>query len=90
MQVSAYSQADILILGRLAKLSFVGIWTILCCKGNEQETPTSMLCITRFGKLHTFGVGFAYYLQQAVQSRNKIIAKFPRLLFYTFTTIAWG
>ena len=52
MLVSAYSQADILILGRLAQLSFVGIWTILCCKGNEQETPTSMVDNPVLGMLY--------------------------------------
>ena len=65
MQVSAYSQADILILGRLAKLSSTEIWKILSPEDCEQETSTSMILCTH-GHIISSGVDFAYYLGQAI------------------------
>ena len=36
-------KGHILVKGRLAKLSPIGIWTILSCEGNEQEASASMV-----------------------------------------------
>ena len=44
------------------------------------KTPAPLVYTPFKGTLYQFGVGFAYYSQQAVQSQNEVIGQFPRLI----------
>ena len=48
------------------------------------KTPTPLVYTPFKGTLYQFGVGFAYYSQQAVQSQNEVIGQFPHLILFCF------
>ena len=51
------------------------------------KTPAPLVYTPFKGTLYQFGVGFAYYSQQAVQSQNEVIGQFPRLILFC---LLWG
>ena len=78
-----FTGTDILVLGRLANLSLIGIWTILTVRIMSKKRPRLWYLYTLNGHIISFGVGFAYYSQHGSpepQRNNKL--KFPRLMFY--------
>ena len=54
---------DILVKGRLAILSLIGIWTILTVRIMSKKRPRLWYLYTFNGHIISFGVGFAYYLR---------------------------
>jgi hypothetical protein len=54
---------DILVKGRLAILSLIGIWTILTVRIMGKKRPRLWYLYTHNGHIISFGVGFAYYLR---------------------------